>query len=358
VDLSGGGAVASITVTPAAATLNAVGATQQFVADVRDASGGVVNGTVVTWSSSDAAVATIDAASGLATAAGAGTSTIRASVGNVSGTAALTVDLSATTIASIVVTPATRALGALGVTQQYVAEARNAAGQPIPGVVFTWVSTDPLVATIDGGSGLATTSGEGSTTIQASAGGVTGSATLAVDISGNTAVASITVTPPNALLSALGDVQQFSAVARDANGNIVAGASFTWTSTNAAVASVDGSTGLATAVANGSTVITASANGVSGTAVLDVTQQVASIVVSPDSVRVETIGDVVQFTAAAFDGNGHAVPGVVFAWSSSHPIIASIDPATGLATTNDGGIVTIMATAQGVSGTAVLVVRR
>jgi hypothetical protein len=179
-----------------------------------------------------------------------------------------------------------------------------------------------------------------------------------VDVSGNTAVASIAVTPPNALLTSLGDVQQFSAVARDANGNVVTSASFVWTSTTASVASIDVSTGLAIAVANGSTVITASANGVSGTAVLDVAQQVASVVVSPDSVRVENIGALVRFTAAAFDGNGHAIPGVAFAWSSSHPIIAFIDPVTGVATTNDGGIVTITATAQGVSGTAILVVRR
>jgi uncharacterized protein YjdB len=56
---------------------------------------------------------------------------------------------------------------------------------------------------------------------------------------------------------------------------------FTWASSTPGTATIDLNTGVATAVANGTTTITASAAGVDGTTTLTVTQAVASIVVSP-----------------------------------------------------------------------------
>jgi DNA/RNA endonuclease G (NUC1) len=80
----------TVTVTPASATL-VVGGTQSFTASAVD-----VNGTAVpasfTWSSDDAAVVTVDAATGVATAVAPGSTTVRATTGNGKvGTAAVTV---------------------------------------------------------------------------------------------------------------------------------------------------------------------------------------------------------------------------------------------------------------------------
>ena len=81
-------------------------------------------------------------------------------------------------------------------------------------------------------------------------------------------VASVTVTPATASV-AVAATQQFVATARDANGNAVS-TTFTWGSSNPAIASVS-QTGLAIGVTAGSVTITAiSANGVSGTATLTV----------------------------------------------------------------------------------------
>ena len=66
----------TITVSPATTELNALGATEQLTAEVRDQNGQVMAGATVTWASSGAAVATVSAA-GLVTAAGNGTATIR-----------------------------------------------------------------------------------------------------------------------------------------------------------------------------------------------------------------------------------------------------------------------------------------
>ena len=82
--------MASVTVTPAAASLTAADATVQLDARVLDGNGRAMPGVVVIWTSLDAAVATVGA-SGMVAAAGNGTTTIAATVGAVAGTATVTV---------------------------------------------------------------------------------------------------------------------------------------------------------------------------------------------------------------------------------------------------------------------------
>ena len=75
--------------------------------------------------------------------------------------------------------------------------------------------------------------------------------------------ATVTVTPANPALTAVGGTQQLTATARDASSNIVSGATFTWASSDASVATVS-STGLVTAVGSGTATITATAPGGAG----------------------------------------------------------------------------------------------
>ena len=82
--------VASVTVTPEAASLTAPDATVQLNARVHDGSGRAMAGVTVIWTSVRPEVATVGA-SGLVAAAGNGTTTIAATVGAVAGTATVTV---------------------------------------------------------------------------------------------------------------------------------------------------------------------------------------------------------------------------------------------------------------------------
>ena len=82
--------VASVTVTPAAASLTAPDATVQLNARVLDGNGRAMPGVAVIWTSVRPEVATVGA-SGLVAAAGNGTTTIAATVGAVAGTATVTV---------------------------------------------------------------------------------------------------------------------------------------------------------------------------------------------------------------------------------------------------------------------------
>jgi uncharacterized protein YjdB len=182
----------------------------------------------------------------------------------VTGSATLDVILTAT-VASVVLTPATATLTALGATQQFTAEARDANGKLVPGVTFAWASSNTSTATIDPTTGLATAAGNGSATITGTTGGVEGSAQLTVSQD----IIRIVVSPDSATLIGGEQLptQRLIAEARDMNGNLVAGASFVWASSNPTVASVD-ATGLATGVGFGSATISATARGVTGFATL------------------------------------------------------------------------------------------
>jgi serine protease len=81
-------------------------------------------------------------------------------------------------------------------------------------------------------------------------------------------VATVSVTPTLDTLTALGATVQYAAEARDDAGAAISGKTFSWTSAQTGVASVSPAGGLATAVAEGSTTITASTDGVSGSATL------------------------------------------------------------------------------------------
>jgi hypothetical protein len=83
------GTVATVDVTPTTFGLR-LGQEYQLTATLRDAAGNVVSGQAVTWSTGNAAVATVDAA-GMVTAQSVGTATITATSGGQSGTATVTV---------------------------------------------------------------------------------------------------------------------------------------------------------------------------------------------------------------------------------------------------------------------------
>ena len=82
--------MASVTVTPAAASLTSPDATLQLDARVLDGNGRAMVGIAVIWTSVRPEVATVGA-SGLVVAAGNGTTTIAATVGATAGTATVTV---------------------------------------------------------------------------------------------------------------------------------------------------------------------------------------------------------------------------------------------------------------------------
>lgn len=97
-----------------------------------------------------------------------------------------------------------------------------------------------------------------------------------------------------------------------------------------------------------------------GTIAVDVTiadsapAAVASVSVAPATANVG-VGLTVPLTATPQDAGGNPLAGRVVTWSSSDPLIATVD-ATGVVTGVAAGVVTITATSEGQSGTAAVTV--
>jgi uncharacterized protein YjdB len=253
--------VASVFVTLTATSL-VVGQTANATATLRDANGNDLAGRAVTWSSSNASVASVSSG-GVVTSVTAGATNIIASSEGKSGSASLTVTASPPVPAAAVsVSPATPSVQA-GTTIQLSAVVRDGNGNILTGRAVTWVSSNSAVATVSA-SGLVSGITAGSSTITATSGSASGTAALTVTAAPPVPVASITVSPATANI-AIGQTQQLSATLRDANNNVLTGRIITWSSANNAAATVSAS-GLVTAQAAGSTTITAASGGVSGTA--------------------------------------------------------------------------------------------
>ena len=165
--------VTAVNVTPAAATI-LVGAVQQLTG-VAMAGAVPQPARVIAWTSSNDAIATVDA-NGLVTAKSVGSVTITGTVDAVSGSSAITVNPAITPVTAVVVT--STAIGPLdvGSTRQMTAAAYNGSTQ-LFGRTVAWSSSNTNAMTVDG-SGLVTAVSAGSATITALVDGVAGTANV------------------------------------------------------------------------------------------------------------------------------------------------------------------------------------
>jgi uncharacterized delta-60 repeat protein len=339
-----------ITVSPTTATIPD-GTTQSFraIATFSDGTNLELTGSDISWTSSNLGVATINAA-GLATAVDPGTTTIRATSTSspaISGTA--TLNVSAATLQSITVSPATASI-ARGSQLGYTATGNYSDGttRNLTSAV-TWTTGNGTIASIVPG-GLLTANNVGSTTVRASLNGVT---SANADLTVTAAILqSIFVTPTNSVVP-IGGVQNYQAIGfySDGTQQVQTGGSVNWSS-NPAVATINAS-GLATGVAEGTTTITATSSAtptISGTAVLNVTNaQLLTITVTPANPTLNR-GQTQSLTATGqySDGSTRNITSLV-AWSSVNPTIVSINSA-GLATAANVGSTGVTATFAGRSG--------
>ena len=244
----------------------------------------------------------------------------------------------------VTVTPEAVLLVALDDTVRLSARVLDQSGLVMAAAAVTWAPIDPSVATVDG-SGLVTAVGNGSATVTATSGAVSGSATVTVA----QAVAEVAVEPTADTLF-VGDTLRMAASATDANGHAVEGASFVWASGDTAVARVDGS-GLVTGIAPGRAAVSVMSGGVTDEAQLTVVALVAAVRVTPAEASLTALGDTVRLLAGVLDESGRAVPGAEVAWASADAIVATVDSA-GLVTAAGVGETKVTAAVHGVSGEA------
>jgi uncharacterized protein YjdB len=337
--------VASITITPNAAQVR-INQTVQLTAQAFDAQGKPLANRKFTWLSGVPNVATVTQ-TGEVTAVANGTAAIFAATEGISAFATITV--SNVPVSSISIVPSSLSLQAGG-SSQLSAVTKDANGNVLTGRVVTWSSSNDPVAVVSS-LGRVTAVSAGSATISATSEGVVGTALVTVS---TVPVATVQVTPTNPSLQ-VGATLGMTATMRDASGNILSGRPVIWATGNSSIATVDAA-GVVTAVATGSTNVTATSEGQTGSTTITVaTVPVASVTVTPGSQQIFP-NDVLQLTATARDASGNQLFGRPVTWSSDNQPVATVN-SSGLVTAHAQGGAAVSATVDGVSGqTAVFVV--
>ena len=285
----------ALTVAPATATV-AIGATQTLAATVKDQNGAVMTGQAVTWSSSNTAVATVNA-SGVVTGVTAGSATITATSSSKTGTTSITVPAPTVTAPGAVTNLSATVTGPNSVTLSFTQVANGAgaaakydvrfAASPLSWAAAAGVTTGtcatPVTGTGTSGMLTCTVLGlspstkydfelvafRGTLNVDAVLG--TLSNTVSATTSGTpTPTPTTVVVAPASVTLAAGASQSLTATVKDQNGAVMSGQVVTWSSSSSSVATVSAS-GVVSGVNAGSATITATSSGKTGTAAVLVT---------------------------------------------------------------------------------------
>ncbi|MCC6333067.1 MAG: hypothetical protein IT380_03650, partial [Myxococcales bacterium] len=349
------GAVDHLTVSPASATVGA-GGTQTFTATAYDAANNVVPTAVFTWSAAPGA-GSITSGGVLTASCSAGTfaTGVTAMVGGVSGSASVTIVPGP--VASLSVSPASASVKS-GATQSFTVTARDACSNVLTSPAVVWGVVGAAGAITQAGvftAGCAR--GPFSNAIVATAGSVTGTASVTVDPGD---LAAVSVSPSAASLAPMG-TQAFTATSSDTCGNPVTPA-LGWTTSVPGGSVTSGGlftagtmpgtypAGVTVTATQGAIVRASSAN-------VTVTGGTVSRVAVAPVLATLVPGGMATFTAQAFDAFNNPVAGtVVWAVAAGG---GSVNASGVFTAGNTAGTFTdtVRATVGGVSGTATVVVQ-
>ena len=289
--------VATVTVAPLTPGVE-IGESVRLSATLKDADGTLLSDRLVLWFTSNPDVATVSS-TGLVTGVSEGTITVAATSEGQTGTTTVTVSPPATvepTAPGTVTDLTVSTVGASSVTLSFT-EVDDGTGAPAKydirfapspiswGTathVFQGTCAMPVAGTAIGATrnctvqGLATSAEyqfqlvpfRGTLDVDAVYGGLSN---VATSTTGSSAapVASVTITPASATLG-VGGLRQLTAVLKDADGNTLSGRPVTWSTSNLLVATIT-PLGLVTGIVPGTSTITASSEGQSGTSSITVT---------------------------------------------------------------------------------------
>ncbi|MEO8622841.1 MAG: Ig-like domain-containing protein, partial [bacterium] len=250
--------------------------------------------------------------------------------------------------AVVVITPPANSNIFVGQSISLIAAVKNAAGAQVFSTPVVWSTSDASVATISS-SGVLTAVGSGSVTITGTAGGLSASIVLTVKF---VPVKTLSISVKGSIW--ISEVAPVTWVAIDTMGNTVVGRNVSWTSRNAAVATVS-TNGQVAGISAGAATIEASIDGVIASATVNVAKAPLVISVSTPT-NALLVNDQMQATAIIKDTLGNTITTVPPAWTSSAPARVSVSPA-GVVTQIQGGPqskVTIFASLGGVTASAVI----
>ena len=238
----------------------------------------------------------------------------------------------------------------LGTSRQLTATVRDSAGNELTDQPVTWSVTDSTIATVSS-SGLVSANTPGVVLLAASAGQATDFVWI---IATNGPPAFVTIDPAVDSID-VGRGMFLTATVRDSLGQSIPDMAITgWSlddSSRAWIDLLDPHTARLFAVHSGTVTVTATAGlTLSGAARITVVSKLASVTLSPDSLRLVP-ASVGRLTATLNDSTGGYLGGYGLLWASDNPSVATID-VIGRVTALSSGSATISATSEGITGSA------
>ncbi|MDQ8161211.1 MAG: Ig-like domain-containing protein [Gemmatimonadota bacterium] len=343
---------ATVIINPSVLTLRRTN-TRDLVATARNNQNTIITSSTFRWSSSNSSILSVDQ-SGKVTAIAPGSVVVTATADQTVGSANITVtDIP---IGSCSLSPSSSKV-TVSQSVQPTLVVRDTANNVIPsqGRPIVWTSSNEIVAVVSN-TGLATTRKAGTATITASPAEnaqVTCSASIqAVD----PRIVQVVIQQRTGSLR-LGIPRGFSAALLDStNSQVPSGRITTWTTNTPTVIGVT-QAGIVTGLSLGTARVIATAEGVSDTVQLSVTNvPVATVTLSPVQVSVQE-GATTQLRAVVTDSTGREVSDRPLEWLTSDPTKATVS-STGLVTAIAAGTVNIGATAEARLGQSTVIIQQ
>lgn len=231
----------------------------------------------VAWSSGATSVATVSS-TGVVVGVGPGQAAIIATSGGKQGQQSITV-ASLNVAAAITLQPTSLTID-VGQTAVVTATVRDASGSVLTNKTVNWLTSNAAIAggTANGNSATIQGYAAGSAVISASVDAVTATLPVSVRVTAPKPVASVVVSPATASIAVGGSVP-LVATLKDAQGNVLTDRTVAWTSSNLSVANgtASGYTAVIQGLAVGIATISATSEGVTGSAAVTVTSGTGSI---------------------------------------------------------------------------------
>jgi large repetitive protein len=158
------------------------------------------------------------------------------------------------------------------------------------------------------------------------------------------AVTAVAVTPDHLMLIEQ-QAATIAATARDAEGNVVTGQSFTWSTNDSTIAVVDAN-GRITAKRAGSAEITVRTAEITAKVFVTVNQVPVALIKAGPTALVLAIGATKQLFAITYDAAGNVLTGRIVNWSTDSPSVATVDDSE-LVTAVGHGYATIIVASEG-----------
>jgi uncharacterized protein YjdB len=250
--------------------------------------------------------------------------------------------------AEIRITPAKLTFYGPGHTQTFKFDVVDKKGRPLPGLVATWTSDKPTVASVDT-NGLVRSLAPGRAMITASYEGAIGSASVEV-----VDVVALTVSPSRmTLVGPPGTKMGLAVDVRDAKGN-VAPLKPKWMSGDAKIAAVDAE-GVVTSVGEGRTTVIASlGNDLSSASDVRILhREISSFEISPLTLILK-VGEMQRVNATVKDASGLTVEDAALAWTSSDPKTATVSNGAVTGVARGTAVISVATSSRTLTATAIV----